>query len=90
MLAGFTLTKYLLLVDHTARLFREGKASLDADVAPIFDRLGMAVETWQNSLMQLKTKFVDGKIIGRYLATSSEMLSAVAQKLGLHHLVNLI
>ena len=89
MLTGFTLTRYLLLVDHTARLFREGKASLDADVAPIFDRLAMTVDSWQNSLMQLKTKFVDGKIIGRFLATKSELLSAVAQKLGLHHLVNL-
>lgn len=90
MLAGFTLPKYLLLVDHTARLFREGKAILHAEVASIFDRLGMPAEIWQNSLLQLKTKFVDGKIIGRYLATTSELLSAVAQKLGLHHLVNLI
>jgi hypothetical protein len=90
MLEGFTLPKYLLLVDHTARLFREGKASLDASVAPIFDRLGMTVELWQSTLMQLKTKFVCGKVTGRYMASTGEILSAVAQKLGLHHLVNLV
>jgi hypothetical protein len=90
MLEGFTLPKYLLLVDHTARLFREGKARLDADVAPIFDRLGTTAEIWENTLIRLKTKFVDGKITGRYMATTSEILSTLAQKLGLHHLVNLV
>ena len=37
MLAGLSLAKYLLLLDHTARLFREGKATLDAAVAPILN-----------------------------------------------------
>ncbi len=40
MLEGFSLGNYLLLVDYTGRLFREGKAAISREVAAIFDRLG--------------------------------------------------
>jgi hypothetical protein len=89
MLAGFTLPKYLLLLDHTARIFREGKAVLDANAVPIFDRLGTTADVWEARLMQLKAKFLCRKLTGRVLATTREVLSVAAEKLGVHHLVNL-
>ena len=89
MLAGFSLPKYLLLLDHTAHIFRQGKARLSADVAPIFGRLGTTAELWEQRLTQLKTTFDCRKLTGRFLATTREALSAAARRLGLHHLVNL-
>src|SRR6516165_12244126 len=50
MLEGFSLGSYLLLVDYTGRLFREGKAALSREVAEIFSRLGSSAETWQARL----------------------------------------
>jgi hypothetical protein len=89
MLEGLSLPKYLLLVDHTARLFREGKAQLDSAVAPIFDRLGTSADFWQHQLEQLKATFSCRKVTGRVLASTKELLTSAAQRLGLHHLVNL-
>ncbi len=40
MLEGFSLGSYLLLVDYTGRLFRDGKARISRELADIFDRLG--------------------------------------------------
>ena len=40
MIQGFSLGSYLLLVDHTSRLVREGKAHVSAELAGIFERIG--------------------------------------------------
>jgi hypothetical protein len=90
MLPGLSLPKYLLLLDHTARLFREGKATLDADVAPIFERLGTTAAIWEQQLTQLKEKFSCRKVMGRALATSRAVLLEAARRFGMHHLVNLL
>jgi hypothetical protein len=45
MLEGLTLGSYLLLVDYTGRLVREGKASISQGIAAIFDRLGTSAPT---------------------------------------------
>ena len=46
MLEGFLLSNYLLLVDYTGRLFREGKARISAELSAILERLGSSVEAW--------------------------------------------
>jgi hypothetical protein len=89
MLVGFSLTKYLLLLDHTALWFREGKARLSAEAAPIFERLATTAEQWEQRMTQLKLALDCRKLTGRFLATSREVLSAAAERLGVHHLVNL-
>lgn len=89
MLSGLSLPKYLLLLDHTSRLFREGKATVDAAVAPIFDRLATTAELWQQQMTELRTRFSCRKVIGRVLATTQEALASAAQRFGMHHLVNL-
>ena len=46
LLAG----NYLLLVDYTGRLFREGKAAISAELAGILERLGSSADRWRARL----------------------------------------
>ncbi len=85
MLEGFSLGSYLLLVDYTGRLFREGKATISRELAGIFDRLGSTVESWWARWEKLR----QGRLLGRFFAASRERLRAVATRLGVHHLANL-
>jgi len=52
---GFSLGNYLLLVDYTGRLFREGKATISGEVAAISERLGTTAETWQGFIINHKS-----------------------------------
>ena len=56
MLEGFALGSYLLLVDFTGRLFRDGKAVISAELTGILNRLGTTAETWQARLERLKVR----------------------------------
>jgi REP element-mobilizing transposase RayT len=85
MLEGFSLGNYLVLVDYTGRLFRQGKAMISAELAGILDRLGSSAENWQSRLLQL----AGGRLLGRYFAASRARLREVARRLGRHHLANL-
>jgi len=46
MLNGFTLGNYLMLVQCTGRIVRNGKVSISSDLADIFDRIGTTAERW--------------------------------------------
>src|SRR5208283_1235889 len=46
MLEGFSLGNYVLLVEYTRRLFREGKAVISGELAGVFERLGSNAENW--------------------------------------------
>ena len=85
MLQGFSLGNYLLLVDYTGRLFREGKTAISAELAGILERLGTTAESWQARLEKLKP----GRLLGRFFAASRERLREVAAHLRVHHLANL-
>jgi hypothetical protein len=85
MLEGFSLGSYLLLVDYTCRLFRDGKATISRKLSRIFDRLGTSGESWWSRLEKLKS----GRLLGRFLAANRERLREVARGLGVHHLANL-
>ncbi len=82
MLEGFSLGSYLLLVDYTGRLFRDGKAVISAELTGIFERLGSSAESWRGRLEKLKS----GRLLGRFFAASRERLRAVAAHLEVHHL----
>jgi hypothetical protein len=84
MLEGFSLGSYLLLVDYTGRLFRDGKAAISREVAEIFHRLGSSAETWQARLQRLSK----GRLLGRFFAASRQRLREVAERLGLRRAVN--
>jgi hypothetical protein len=85
MLEGFALGSYLLLVDFTGRLFRDGKAVISAELTGIFNRLGTTAETWQARLERLKS----GRLLGRFFAASRTRLREVAAHMKVHHLANL-
>ena len=79
------LGNYLLLVDCTGRLFRDGKAAISREVAEILDRLGSGAETWQVRLQKLSK----GRLLGRFFAASRKGLHEVAGRLGLRRVPNL-
>jgi hypothetical protein len=85
MIEGFSLGNYVLLVDYTARLFREGKATLSRAVAEILDRLGSSADQWHARLATLSK----GSLLGRFFATTRARLRDVAQRLGLKRVPNL-
>ena len=85
MLEGFSLGSYLLLVDYTGRLFREGKAAISRELSGIFARLGSSAESWWARLEKLSR----GRLLGRFFAASRARLRDVAARLGVHHLANL-
>jgi REP element-mobilizing transposase RayT len=61
MMQGFSLGSYLRLVDYTGRLFREGKATISAELAGIFERIGSSAEVWQLRMNKLR----NGRLLGR-------------------------
>jgi len=85
MLEGLSLGIYLLLVDYTGRLFREGKAVISAELDAILERLGSSAENWQARLQKLS----GGQLLGRFFAATRSRLREVAQRLGVHRLANL-
>ena len=87
MLEGFSLGSYLLLVDYTSRLCRQGKARVSSDLATILDRLGTSAEVWSH---RIKTLFGKTRLMGSYFATDRDRLRQLAQKPGVHHLDNLV
>jgi hypothetical protein len=84
MLEGFSLGSYLLLVDHTGGLFRDGKAAISATIAGILERLGTSAENWQCRL----EKLMKGRLLGRFFAAGRLRLREFAARLGLNHLPN--
>jgi hypothetical protein len=46
-LLGLSLGNYLLPVDYTGRLVRQGKTAMSAELSGILERLGTTAETWQ-------------------------------------------
>jgi ribosomal protein S28E/S33 len=74
-----------LLVEHTGRLVRDKKASISAELADIFERLGTSAELWQARVRRLS----GGRLLGRFLGGSKERLAEVAQRLGVSRVANL-
>jgi hypothetical protein len=84
MFEGLSLGSYVLLIDYTGRLFRDGKAAISAELACIFDRLGSNEAMWSTRLETLRK----GRLMGRFLAASRARLRDVATRVGVRHLVN--
>jgi hypothetical protein len=85
MMQGFPLGSYVKLVEFTGRLFRQGKASISADLAGIFERLGCSAQTWQTGIDKLRGE----RLLGRFFAASRVKLQKIAEHLGVRRLVNL-
>jgi hypothetical protein len=85
MIQGFPLGSYVKLVDYTGRLFRQGRASISAELAGIFERLGYSAQSWQKRLERLR----GDRLLGRFFAASRAKLREIGERLGVRHLVNL-
>jgi hypothetical protein len=85
MITGFPLGSYARLVDYTARLFRPGKATISAELAGIFDRLGTNARCWQVKMKKLRAS----RLLDRLFAASQASLQEVAERLGVRYVVNL-
>ena len=77
--------KSLKPVDYTGRLFRQGKASISAELAGIFERLSVSAQSWQSRMEQLS----GDRLLGRFFATNRAKLREITERLGVRHLVNL-
>jgi hypothetical protein len=85
MIHGFSLGSYVQLVDYTGRLIREGKASISAELAGIFERLNWSAQSWQKRMEKLG----EGRLLGRFFAATRAKLREIAERFGVRHLVNL-
>ena len=85
MFEGLSIGSYLLLVDYTGRLFREGKARISAKLAGILDRIGSGAESWQHRMEKLR----NGRWFGHFFAASGEKLREVASHLNVRRVINL-
>ncbi len=85
MISGFSLGSYIKLVDYTGRLLREGKASISAELAEIFERLGCGAQSWRVQMKNLR----GDRLVGRFFAASREKLREIGDRLGVRHPVNL-
>ena len=85
LLQGFPLGSYVKLVEFTGRLFRQGKASIPAELAGIFERLRVSHDTWCDGMKRLRGE----RLLGRIFAASRVKLREIADHLGVRHLVNL-
>jgi hypothetical protein len=85
MVQSLSLGNYVQLVDYSGRLFRQGKASISAALAGIFERLGCSAQNWQNRMEKLR----DGQLLGRFIATTRAKLRELSERLGVRRPVNL-
>ena len=85
MIQGFPLGSYVKLVEYTGRLFRRRKASLSAELAGIFERLGFTAESWRDAMDKLRGE----RLLGRIFAASRIKLREIAKHLGVRHMINL-
>ena len=86
MLESFSLGSYVLLVDYTARMFRNGKARMNKNVADVFSRLGIGVEFWNDRIKQM---LASRSLHGNFFTSDRQKLRDIADRQGQHHLANL-
>jgi hypothetical protein len=77
LLPGLTLSCYCRLVDWTSRLLREGKASVPADVAPIFARLHADPLEWGATVTRL---FAQPKATGSHFGRAARLAEAARSR----------
>jgi hypothetical protein len=85
MLKGISPGSYLLLVDYTGWLFRDGKARISAELSGILERVGSSAESWWFRL----EKLTKGRLMGRFFPAGRERSREVARWLDVRHLMKL-
>jgi len=79
-LAGSTsLGSYLLLVEYTGRLFRNGKANISVGVREVFERLGTSAEFWNHRVQKMLRSY---SLRGNVFACNHERVQTLASERG--------
>jgi hypothetical protein len=65
-------------------LVRNKKASIGAELADIFERIGSSADIWQARIKRLS----GGRLLGRFLGGSKERLEEAARRLGVGRVAN--
>jgi hypothetical protein len=79
MLASFSLGSYLLLVDYTGRLYRNGKARMNLAVREVFDRLDSSQEYWGDLVRRM---LQSRDLRGSFFASTADSIRQVAERRG--------
>ena len=79
MLETFSLGSYLLLVEYTGRLWRNGKANMSAGLKEIFDRIDSSAELWTERIQRMMQA---GSLRGCFFAATKESLQEFAANRG--------
>ena len=70
---------------YAGRLFRQGKASISAELAGIFERLNCNAQSRHKRMERLR----GDRLLGRFFAPTRAKLREIGERLGVRHLVNL-
>ena len=79
MVGTFSLGSYLLLVEYTGRLFRNGKARISAGAKDVLERLGSNPEFW---FERIKKMLKTNQLRGCFFGTKAEVVKEAAKKRG--------
>jgi len=86
MLEKFTLGNYLVLVEYTGRMFRQGKAQISDRIKQVFERLGTSVAFWTDHVKKMLTA---KKLRGRCFAGSQNGIPESVQERSSTRMINL-
>jgi hypothetical protein len=70
---------------YAVRLCRQGKASISAELAGIFERLNSNAQSWHKRMEWLG----GDRLLGRFFACTRAKLREIGERLGVRHLANL-
>jgi hypothetical protein len=76
---------HLLGDENHNRNARPGKATISAELAGIFERLGSSAQSWQFRMKKLH----ENRLIGRFFAASQAKLQEIADHFNLRYVVSL-
>jgi REP element-mobilizing transposase RayT len=85
MLGSFSLGNYLMLVDYTGRLYRQGKVRMNGAIKDVFDRLGISNESWS---ARIKNMLISRDLRGSFFAADPGAVRDLSAKRG-KRIVNL-
>ena len=78
MLETFSLGSYLMLVEYTGRLVRNGKARMNATVKDVFTRLETNAEMWQHRLGRMLAS--SSNLRGTFFATGANTIRVIGEQ----------
>ena len=74
------------LVEYTGRLYRQGKASISAELSGTLERMDSSAQNWQTG----KERLCGDRLFGRFVVASAAKFREIAKHLGVRRLVNLV